>query len=290
MDKKGFYHLFSDGFRTSSLFEDNQAFISGMNIVGICSLKCDITILAFILMDNHVHFILHGSFKACTSFKEKFVHQYALWYSHRYSGKKYETIEFDTKLMEDEKYILNSITYVLKNSISAGYIYCSEDYPWSSAGLYFRMTEQLNSITSGWRSVSEMSVRERRSAFKTQADIPGEWKISPKGYIWPGNYIGYRMVEQLFRSPRSFTYFMGYSKEDEAGVHRNVALPDTEVREKAVGICHELYRKTNLRSLSVAERMTVGRRLRKEYGCPVKQIARIIHVDPLYLKEGLAHH
>ncbi len=287
MEKKGFYHLFSDGFRTSALFEDTQAFISGMNIVGICSLKCDITILTFILMDNHVHFILYGSFSACTSFKEKFLHRYALWYSNRYSGKKYETIEFDMKIMEDEKYILNSITYVLKNSVSAGYAFCIEDYPWSSGGLYFRMSERMNAITSGWKSVSEMTVRERRNTLQTQTEVPGSWKVTPEGYLWPGNYIGYRMVEKLFRSPRSFTFFMGHGKEEEVGVHKNIALPDTEVREKAIGICRRLYDKTNLRSLSVEERLTIGRKLRKEYGCSLKQIARIVHIEQVYLKDNI---
>ena len=38
MEKRGFYHLFSDGFRTDVLFEDKQAFIAGMNIVALCFL------------------------------------------------------------------------------------------------------------------------------------------------------------------------------------------------------------------------------------------------------------
>lgn len=36
------------------------------------------------------------------------------------SCRRSEPIDFDIKLMEDEKYILNSIAYVLRNGIAAG--------------------------------------------------------------------------------------------------------------------------------------------------------------------------
>ena len=141
MGKKGFYHLFSDGFRTDVLFEDKLAFIAGMNIVALCFFRCNVSILAFCLMDNHVHFILYGTKEDCLKFRDKFIHKYGIWHSNRHSGKIHETIDFDIKLMDDERYILNSIAYVLRNCIAAGYGYCASDYPWSSGGLYFRHPE-----------------------------------------------------------------------------------------------------------------------------------------------------
>jgi REP element-mobilizing transposase RayT len=68
MGRRGYYHLFSDGFRTDVLFEDVKAFVAGMNIVALCYLKCEARILAFVLMDNHVHFILYGEEQECILF------------------------------------------------------------------------------------------------------------------------------------------------------------------------------------------------------------------------------
>ena len=65
-------------------------------------------------------------------------------------------MDFDIRLMEDEKYILNSIAYALRNGIAAGYCYCTEDYPWSSGGLYFRMPERIMEMTSGWKQISDI--------------------------------------------------------------------------------------------------------------------------------------
>ena len=289
MGKRGFYHLFSDGFRTDCLFENRQAFTAGMNIVAICFLKCDISILAFCLMDNHVHFILYGTAEECELFRDKFIHKYSIWYSKRYSGKMLERMDFDIRLMEDEKYILNSIAYALRNGIAAGYCYCTEDYPWSSGGLYFRMPERIMEMTSGWKQISDITTRDKRRMFQTKADIPAGWKITPEGFIWPGNYIDFKMVEKLYRTPKSFTFFMGQSKEDEInrslGISECIALPDMELREKTVTLCLRMFNTTDLRRLDVQKRITLGKELRRNYRCSAKQIARIIHLAPQYVKE-----
>ena len=57
-----YYHCATKGFDHSILFADVREFIAGMNRIGIClaMLRTDhpVIIIAFCLMDNHVHFIL----------------------------------------------------------------------------------------------------------------------------------------------------------------------------------------------------------------------------------------
>lgn len=174
-------------------------------------------------------------------------------------------------------------------SIAAGFSFCPEDYQWSSSGLYFRNPEKISSMTSCWKMVSEMTVRERRQSLRTRMDIPHEWLITSEGFIWPGNYVDYKRVESLYRSPKSFAYFMGQKKEDEVndalGIYDTVFLPDIELREKAVARCSVLFATTDLRQLDVRGRLILAKELRKEYRCSPKQIARIIHLDPKYIKE-----
>ena len=289
MGKKGYYHLFSDGFRSDFLFEDRQAFIAGMNIVALCFLKCDISVLAFCLMDNHVHFILYGTYEECERFKSRFIHRYSIWFSNRYFEKRHSDINFDIKVIDDERYLLTSIPYVLRNSIASGYKFCIDDYPWSSGGLYFRAADRLKMMTAGWKKISDLSTRELRRYIQTLDDLPDEWLISPEGFIWPGNYVDYKAVEQLYRTPKSFTFFMGQTKEEEInrslGIHNEVSLPDMELREKAVTHCLRMFNTTNLRRLDTQKRIALGKQLRRECKCSSKQIARIIHLDPIYIKE-----
>lgn len=291
MGKKRFYHLFSDGFRTDVLFEDKKAFIAGMNIVALCFLKCNVSILAFCLMDNHVHFILYGTLEECEKFRDKFLQRFGIWYSNRHSSKILETIDFDIKLMEDERYILNSIAYVLRNSIAAGYGYCVYDYPWSSGGLYFRHPDIMESMTAGWKSISDLSLREQFRRFQTQKRLPAEWKVTPDGYLWPGNYVDFTLVQKLFKTPKSFTFFMGQGKEEEInrslGIEAAAELPEIELREKATALCLKLFKTSNMRRLDITKRLVLGKELRKIYRCSVKQIARTIHLDPKFTKELL---
>ena len=286
MGRKGFYHLFSDGFRTDVLFEDKPAFIAAMNIVAVCCFRCKVTILAFCLMDNHVHFILYGTLDECLQFRDKFLHKYAIWHSRRYSEKSLERIDFDIKHMEDERYILTSITYVLKNCIAAGFRYCVIDYPWSSAGIYFRDPESMKYL---WPRLSDMSVKERYRKLQTQMDLPLDWIITPDGYVWPGSYIDYRHVERLFKTPKSFTFFMGQGKEEEInkslGMDTTVQIPDIELREKATLQCLKMFKTTNMRRLDALKRIELAKLLRNEYKCSAKQIARIVHLDSQYIKE-----
>lgn len=287
MGKHGYYHLFPDGFRADYLFEDRAAFVSGMNILACSFLKSDVCIMAFCLMDNHVHFILYGTLDQCMAFRDRFSHHYSLWYSKRYASKCLQTLDFDIKHMDDERYILTSIAYVLRNSISAGFSFCPEDYLWSSGGLYFRDPEKLR--IKCYKKVSEMTIRERRQCLRTRAEIPPEWLITSEGFIWPGNYVDYKRVESLYHTPKSFAYFMGQRKEDEInntlGIYDTVFLPDIELREKAVIRSSRLFATTNLRQLDVRSRLILAKELRKEYRCSFKQIARIIHLDLKYIKE-----
>lgn len=291
MGKKRFYHLFSDGFRTDVLFEDKKAFIAGMNIVALCFLKCNVSILAFCLMDNHVHFILYGTLEECEKFRDKFLQRFGIWYSNRHSSKILETIDFDIKLMEDERYILNSIAYVLRNPIAAGYVYCVYDYPWSSGSLYFRHPDVMEEITSSWKSISDLSLRDQFRSFHTQMHLPTEWKITPYGYLWPGNYVDFTFVQKLYKTSKSFTYFMGQGKEEEINRRLDIdtaaELPEIELREKAVALCLALFKTSNMRRLDITKRLAVGKELRKIYRCSAKQIARIIHLDPKFTNELL---
>ena len=252
MGKKGFYHLFSDGFRTDVLFEDKPAFVAAMNIIAICCFRCKVTILAFCLMDNHVHFILYGTLEECGKFRDKFLQRYGIWHSNRYSSK-----------------VLETIAYVLRNSIAAGYGYCVYDYPWSSGGLYFRHPDIMEAITAGWESISDLSLREQFRRFQTQKRLPAEWKVTPDGYLWPGNYVDFTLVQKLFKTPKSFTFFMGQGKEEEInrslGIEAAAELPEIELRENATALCLKLFKTSNMRRLDITKRLVLGKELRKIY-------------------------
>ena len=68
---KNCWHFSTDGTVQDVLFRDEDDFIAAMNRIYLLARKYDILILAFCLMDNHIHFILYGE---CDE-ANKFMHE-----------------------------------------------------------------------------------------------------------------------------------------------------------------------------------------------------------------------
>lgn len=57
MDSIGYFHVCTDGRSLPWMFQDESDFIAGVNRIGICYLRTDAKVIAYVLMDNHVHFV-----------------------------------------------------------------------------------------------------------------------------------------------------------------------------------------------------------------------------------------
>lgn len=58
-EKNMYYHFCTNGLLKNIIFSSDADYIYGMNAIAICKLKyVDVKILAFCIMNNHVHFIL----------------------------------------------------------------------------------------------------------------------------------------------------------------------------------------------------------------------------------------
>ena len=84
---------------------------------------------------------------------------------------------------------------------------------------------------------------------------------------------------------------MGQGKEEDInrslGIDTAAELPEIELRENAIRLCLKMFKTSNTRMLDVTKRLVLGKELRRMYRCSVKQIARIIHLDPKFIKELL---
>ena len=58
---KPFYLVSTSHLEDKIWFQDEQDFIAGMNLVAVAAVVCGVTVLDFILMSNHVHFVVLGS-------------------------------------------------------------------------------------------------------------------------------------------------------------------------------------------------------------------------------------
>ncbi|MBO5194900.1 MAG: hypothetical protein J6B62_08395 [Bacteroidales bacterium] len=275
------FHVYSDGMRTDSLFLDDKAFVAGMNAAAICSLKCKVKVLCFCLMDNHVHFILNGTRVECGNF----IIRYKTWYA-KWRGGLQEDMLIGIKAIETQDYLLSAIAYVLRNPIAAGFPYVAGDYKWSTASLYFREFHKYMGLP-----ISEIGLMKRRELFSTRQEFPDDWTMDDSGMIWPGHYVQYETVNKLYRNVKRYMYYQSATQEasvsESLGMTEMIVLPDKELRKAAKGLSEEIFAKDNIVSLSVNERLILAKKLRQKFGCSIKQIARIVHLEFQQLQEFL---
>ena len=284
---RGYYHVCSDGNYASVLFHNPEDFKAAMNRVAICSLRLQVVILAFVLMDNHFHFIIQAPDEdAAYRFANEFKRLTGLYLTNKYHRtNSLRRLPVKVLAIPDEDALKTQVCYVLKNPTKAriGMFY---DYPWGTGTLYFRQSRQTEPI----RRVDSFTGEAVRTICQTRISVPGDWLIKD-GFLIPENYIPVEMVEQLFRSTRSFMYFLSLNKDDEIennlGQWNELRLTDSELRQERDLYAREKLGKFRLRDLSLPERLKVARFLRHKYLCSRKQLARIVQLPLETLEKAL---
>ena len=180
---------------------------------------------------------------------------------------------------------METIAYIDRNSIVAGYCYLPSEYPWGSAQYMFK--ENLSSNID-WKSIGEFTREACRELLKTRVNLPSDWKINDKGMIDPQHFIDAEKANEIFRSPVRYIYFL--SRKLEGKINMDTAqgnkafIPDKELRPIVTKISEDLFHTADIKSLNVSNRLTLARKLRHEYASTTKQISRMIFLDPEVLK------
>lgn len=204
------WHFYTDGNDLDSLFYDKQDFVDGMNRIYLVSRKfTNVIILAFALMDTHLHFVAYGNRDDCNRFFHEYLRRTSLAISGRHGDcKKLLGIRTGFQKIDTDTYLKKAICYVIKNPTSAGLRFLPYDYPWSSGSLYFRNRSLWTS--PAWSDegmfsdrLGHMRVRERRSYLKSR-DVGTIDAAVSEGMVFPGEYVAVEIVERIFR-PCRFT-------------------------------------------------------------------------------------
>ena len=266
------------------MFYDEEDFIVGMNRIYTTVRRYSVIILAFSLMDTHIHFVLYGEFDDCNRFIHDYVRRTS-WYMSVSRGEKhkFDNVPINCQTVGDDYYLKVVICYVIKNAPVGGISYNALDYPWSSGPLYFRhpglwssphWSDNLGNLTG----TDGIGVGQLRQILKTRI-LPDENVPMAGSIVFPGFYTAYTIVEKLFKSCKSFNYFMCVSKEDDVdsrgGSISHLTVPMQEMRQHKSEVCQELFGVSNVKTLNMQQRIRLARVLHSRYNSSVKQIARL---------------
>lgn len=138
----GNIHVYFRGNCRFNIFYDDKDRIEFLIRCNNTAIKHETKILAFVLMDNHVHLQIETN--SVTSFVRDLLKGYVQWYNRKngLSDKLFKT-PFSSACKYSNEWILKSILYILNNPIKARLCKHPSEYLWSSYHLYFGKKHQL---------------------------------------------------------------------------------------------------------------------------------------------------
>jgi len=131
-----FYHIINRANARLPIFKKEKDFEAFENILEEAKYKYSMRILAYCLMPNHWHFVLHprkdgnlNSFMqwlTLTHTQRWHAHYHSVGYGHLYQGR------YKSFLIQNDRYLLSVCKYVESNALRAKLAEKAEDWRWSS--------------------------------------------------------------------------------------------------------------------------------------------------------------
>ena len=277
MIMRQFWLVTTDHLEEGLWFRDEEDFKVGMNFVAIqAAVSPEVIVLAFILMSNHVHFVLEGSYKEVQKFINAFKHRYSIYYRKKYGVKEFlrrNGVDIKPILLNDEA-LERAIAYVQMNCVAANICANCTQYQWGTGNNFFNPSE------SSGKPAGSFSKRALKRLLHTDCEsIPDDWLIDDNGYILPQSYVNCKTVEALYRTPNRMNYFLQNSskakKRIETSEERIPAFRDQIILAALPDLCKSLFGKNSYEVLSPEEQTEFVRQIRFRFSSNVNQIARV---------------
>ena len=281
----GFYHVCTDGAYLDWMFRDDTDFVAGVNRSGICAVVSGVKLVTFVLMDNHVHFVLYGEMPSCKDFILRYKNLTGKYIHSRYGIKGHvHTLPAEIIRIDSYERLLATIAYLDRNPIVAGWRMMPDEYRWGVSRFMFRPQGGFESF----RRLDTFSLREQSVLMGTHVKLPQDWRVDESGMLDIRCFVDVVFLERLFKSPGRYLYFLSKKLEGDIdqffSMGTKTFVQDKDLRPVVEKLAKELYGEEDVRLLSVNTRLLLARKLRYEYASTVKQIARMLHLDVELLK------
>ena len=272
------YYLVSTSHLTDRLwFRNDEDFKVGMNHVATLAASSCVKILCFILMSNHVHFVMVGQLDEVERFITEYKRRYSSYYSHKYGTREFlrrNDVDISRIELEDEA-LERTIAYVQMNSVAANICANASFYPWGTGCAFF------NGNPPQGKTASEYTGNALMHLLHSRVSLPGHFRILEAGYVDPASYVSVQTVEHLFRTPARMNYFLNSSSKAKSRLTES-ALPsfrDQTILSSIPDLCHTLFRKNALSELTENQQGELLRQLRYRFSADINQLCRVLGIS-----------
>ena len=274
---KEIYLLTTEHLENCLWFRDEIDFKVAMNYVAIQAACCpEVDVLAFILMSNHVHFVVNGEEDAVVYFITQFKRRYSAYYRSEYGVREFlRRNAVDVKLIpNDGDAFERAIAYVQMNCVAANICAHPSQYQWGTGNSFF------TTMPKSGRVLKDFSDRARKRMLRSDCTcLPGNWVMCEEGFVLPQSYILTPIVESIFRTPKRMNYFLNNSskakKRFETDDDNLPSFRDQTILGALPDLCQSMFHKHSFYELSETERIELVRQIRFRFSSDANQVARV---------------
>ena len=161
-----YLHIIVRGIGKQILFEESSDNKQYLYYLKKYAEQESVSILAYCLMDNHVHILVRDTRSAISGFMKKIGVSYAQYYNRKYerTGHLFQD-RYKSENITDDAYLLSTFRYILNNPAKAGICEAAE-YPWSS----YREYGEKNGLTDTEMLYDMIGDRKELGRFILQKD------------------------------------------------------------------------------------------------------------------------
>lgn len=251
-------------------FKDEEDFKVGMNYVAVLAATVPVQILAFVLMSNHVHFVVNEKKENAAKFIECLKKSYSQYYNHKYSIKGLligNSVDYKELHLSDES-LKWAIAYVQMNPVAANICINPFGYPWGTGDSFFRVAHAKG------KRIGDFSLRARANIIHSRVTLPENYLVAESGFVIPSSYVNVHFVESVFRSPGRMNYFLNNSSKAKL-LKETPSFNDQLILPAIKSLCLSLFHKNNLSELRELQQAEILKQIRYRFSADPNQIARV---------------
>lgn len=273
MNREGCFLISTSHLSDRILFRDDNDYVAAMNIVAVAAFLTAVKVLSFVLMSNHVHFVVLADAEGAERFINSFKSLYG-FYAKRHKGvcKLLRSNEVDIRPVPFEnESIERAIAYVLMNPVAANICPHTSQYEWGCGSLFFDAHPRQS------KKLGDMSARAQIRLLHSNVRLPQDYQLTDNGYISPSSYIQVAYVERLFRTAKRFNYFLVNSSKARSRLEERPtpSFRDQIVDEGIKDLIRTLFRKESMSGLDRTELAELMRQAQRRFCADIAQLSRI---------------
>ena len=284
------YHLWTPE-NIEIIFRDAEEFRIGMGIIAIAA-KCfpDVRVITFELMTNHLHIMADGDESRLRQMFEQ-IKKLLM----RMAGDSGRTIDWASfkpglRLLKDLADARNVLIYDNRNGFLVHDNNTPFSYPWGSNTCYFNPDAQKRFQESSVPS----TIKDRRSISHSHiSDGIQELKLLDDCFS-PYSFCDIAAGEGLFRDAVHYFYMLGKNIEGNKEIAKEIGESISYTEEElyaAIGMrCMDEYGTANPAQIPSDAKIMMARIMHYDYNATLKQIQRMLRMDPGVLHSILGMH